>query len=45
MQGTWRTHLLTVAAYVVSTFAEQAVSHFGINAAHYAAIPFEHRTP
>jgi hypothetical protein len=45
MQVTWRTHLLTVAAYVVSTFAVQAASHFGINAAHYAAIPFERTEP
>ncbi len=29
---------LTVLAYVVVTFAVQGASHFGINAAHYAAI-------
>ena len=32
--------VLTVAAYVVATLAVQAVSHFGINAAHYASVPF-----
>ena len=42
---TWRTHALTVAAYVVSTFAVQATSHFGINAAHYAAVSFQRTEP
>ena len=35
-----RKHLLAVLAYVVATFATQAVSHFGVNAAHYAAVTY-----
>src|SRR2546427_8054132 len=35
-----RKHVLAVLAYVVATFATQAVSHFGINAAHYAAVTY-----
>ena len=31
---------LTVVAYVVATLAVQAVSHFGINAGHYASVSF-----
>ena len=30
---------LTVLAYIVATFGVQGVSHFGINASHYAGIP------
>lgn len=32
------THVLRVVAYVVTTFAVQAVSHFIVNAEHYAAV-------
>src|SRR5438067_11085494 len=35
-----RKHVLAVLVYVVATFATQAVSHFGVNAAHYAAITY-----
>src|SRR5256886_13295721 len=35
-----RKHVLAVLVYVVATFATQAVSHFGINAAHYAAVTY-----
>lgn len=31
---------LVVVAYVAATLLVQAVSHFGINAGHYAAVPF-----
>ena len=40
-----RKHLLAVLAYVVATFATQAVSHFGVNAAHYAAVTFVRAQP
>jgi hypothetical protein len=30
--------LLSVLAFVVATFVTQAASHFGVNAAHYAAV-------
>ncbi len=33
-------HVLSVVGYIVATFATQAVSHFWINAAHYAAVPY-----
>ncbi|HKC41191.1 MAG TPA: hypothetical protein VKC15_16740 [Gemmatimonadales bacterium] len=36
---------LTVLAYVVTTFAVQGASHFGINTAHYAAIPIMRTEP
>src|SRR5207253_5885904 len=39
-RGTMRRHVLAVLVYVVATFATQAVSHFGVNAAHYAAITY-----
>jgi hypothetical protein len=45
MQSTLRTHLLTVLAYVIATFAVQATSHFGVNAGHYAAVTFERPEP
>jgi len=35
-----RKHLLAVLAYVVATFATQAVSHFAVNAEHYAAVTY-----
>src|SRR5437879_12869030 len=35
-----RKQVLAVLVYVVATFATQAVSHFGINAAHYAAVTY-----
>src|SRR3989441_10694707 len=35
-----RKHVLAVLVYVVATFATQAVSHFGVNAAHYAAVTY-----
>src|SRR6266566_5026434 len=40
-----RKHLLAVLAYVVATFAVQAVSHFGVNAAHYAAVTYLRAQP
>ncbi len=40
-----RKHLLAVLAYVVATFATQAVSHFGVNAAHYAAVTYLRAQP
>ncbi|MGQ0534032.1 MAG: hypothetical protein ACT4OF_15275 [Caulobacteraceae bacterium] len=33
-------HAVSVVAYIVATVATQAVSHFWINAAHYAAVPY-----
>src|SRR2546422_3440719 len=36
-RGPMRKHFLALLAYVVATLATQAVSHFGVNAAHYAA--------
>src|SRR5258708_13643860 len=36
---------LTVLAYVAATFAVQGASHFGVNAAHYAAIPIMRAEP
>ena len=36
---------LTVAAYVLTTFAVQGTSHFGINADHYASIPIMRAEP
>ena len=38
-------HVLAVLAYVVATFATQAVSHFGVNAAHYAAVTYLRAQP
>src|SRR3989440_8629072 len=40
-----RQHLLAILAYVVATFATQAVSHFGVNAAHYAAVTYLRAQP
>src|SRR3989442_12551628 len=40
-----RKHFLAVLAYVVATFATQAVSHFGGNAAHYAAVTYLRAQP
>ena len=40
-----RKHLLAVLAYVVATFGAQAVSHFGVNAAHYAAVTYLRAQP
>ena len=40
-----RKHLLAVLAYVVATFATQAASHFGVNAAHYAAVTYLRAQP
>ena len=40
-----RKHVLAVLAYVVATFATQAVSHFGVNAARYAALPYLRAQP
>jgi hypothetical protein len=40
MQVNMNRHALTVLAYLVATFATQAVSHFGVNAGHYAEVPF-----
>ncbi len=33
-------YVLPVVAFVVATFATQAVSHFVINADHYASVPY-----
>ena len=38
-------HVLAVLAYVVATFATQAVSHFGVNAARYAAVTYLRAQP
>lgn len=38
-------HVLAVLAYVVATFATQALSHFGVNAAHYAAVTYLRAQP
>lgn len=38
-------HVLAVLAYVVATFGTQAVSHFGVNAAHYAAVTYLRAQP
>src|SRR2546421_11434040 len=35
-----RKHVLAVLVYVVATFATQAESHFGVNAADYAAVTY-----
>ncbi len=40
-----RKHFLAVLAYVVATFATQAVSHFGVNAAHYATVTYLRAQP
>src|SRR2546421_4315348 len=40
-----KTHVLAVLVYVVATFATQAVSHFGVNAAHYAAVTYLRAQP
>ena len=40
-----RKHVLAVFAYVVATFATQAVSHFVVNAAHYAAVTYLRAQP
>jgi hypothetical protein len=40
-----RKHVLAVLVYVVATFATQAVSHFGVNAAHYAAVTYLRAQP
>lgn len=40
-----RKHVLAVLAYVLATFATQAVSHFGVNAAHYATITYLRAQP
>jgi len=36
---------LAILVYVVATFATQAVSHFGVNAAHYAAVTYLRAQP
>lgn len=35
-----KAHVLAVIGYIVATLATQATSHFGINAAHYAAVSY-----
>jgi hypothetical protein len=40
-----RTAILTVLAYAAATFGVQGVSHFAINADHYAAIPIMRAEP
>ena len=40
-----RKHVLAVLAYVLATFATQAVSHFGVNAAHYSAVTYLRAQP
>ena len=36
---------MAVLAYVLATFATQAVSHFSVNAAHYAAVTYVRTQP
>src|SRR2546430_16586275 len=38
-------HVLAVAAYLVATFATQALSHFVVNVEHYAAVTFMRAEP
>jgi hypothetical protein len=38
-------YILAVAAYIVATFATQAVSHFVINVDHYAMLPYLRTEP
>src|SRR5713226_8106455 len=38
-------HVLAVVAYVVATFATQALSHFVLNVEHYAAVTFMRAEP
>ena len=38
-------YVLGLAAYVVATFATQAVSHFALNADHYAAVSYMRTNP
>ncbi len=38
-------HVLSVIAYVAATFVTQAVSHFGVNAEHYAAVTHLRKDP
>ncbi len=40
-----RNHILAVLAYVLASFATQAVSHFGVNAEHYAAVTYLRAQP
>lgn len=37
-QGSMRRYFLAVLAYIVATFATQAISHFAVNVDHYAAV-------
>ncbi len=38
-------HVLAVVAYLVATFATQALSHFVLNVGHYAAVTFMRAEP
>src|SRR5229473_5137320 len=38
-------YLLAVLAYVVATFGTQAVSHFAVNAQHYASVTYLRKEP
>src|SRR5712691_13299279 len=38
-------HVLAVAAYLVATFATQALSHFVLNVGHYAVVAFMRAEP
>lgn len=38
-------HLLAVLAFIVATFATQAVSHFVVNADHYASVAYLRKDP
>ncbi len=38
-------HLLAVLAYVLATFGTQAVSHFAVNAQHYASVAYLRKEP
>src|SRR5258708_12530315 len=38
-------HVSTVVAYLVATFATQALSHFVLNVEHYAAVTFMRAEP
>src|SRR5437879_4927033 len=38
-------HVLAVTAYLIATFATQALSHFVVNVEHYAAVTFMRAEP
>ncbi len=40
-----KTHLLSILAFMVASFAAQGLSHFVVNGEHFAAIPFMRPDP